>query len=87
MGHDPSCECNFDKNGEVELMWAIAIPIITLFGFLNTLGIINIFRFCRLKGFTASLFFIYLFSFTEQIGISLYLAFIFKETQYNYVQY
>ena len=68
-------------------MWAIAIPIIALFGILNIFGIINIFRFCRLKGFTASLFFIYLFSFTEQIGISLYLAFIFKETQYNYVQY
>ena len=65
----------------------MAIPIIVLFQVLNVLGAINIYRFCKIKGFTQSLFFIYLFSFTEQIAISLFLAFIQEQTRYYYAQY
>ena len=81
------CSCNFDTDKRKRIIWALAIPIIFLFQLLNILGIINIYRFCRLKGFTMSLFFIYLFSFTEQIALSLFMAVIYKETKYNYVQY
>lgn len=71
----------------MKTFYGIGIPVIVFFQLLNILGIINIIRFCRLKGFTISLFFIYFFSFTEQISLSLFILFIDKKTKYNYVQY
>ena len=61
--------------------------MIFLYLLLTIMGLINIYRFCRLKGFTMSLTAIYFFSITEQIAISLWMGTTQLPSQYNYVQY
>ena len=45
------CRCDFDDE-QMKTFYGIGIPVIVFFQLLNILGIINIVRFCRLKGFT-----------------------------------
>ncbi len=82
-----TCNCNFDVDGTSWTIWGIAIPLIFLYTLLNIMGVINIYRFCRLKGFTKSLFAIYFFSILEHISVSIWLATIQLATKYIYVQY
>ena len=84
--YDP-CLCDFDEKNQTGIIWIFSIPIIVLFQALNIFGVVNIYRFCKSRGFTRSLFFIYMFSFSEQIALSFFLAFIQEPTEYNYFQY
>ena len=59
------CSCDFDGQSQQNVIWGLAIPLIILFQALNVLGAVNIYRFCKIKGFTKSLLLIYTFSFLE----------------------
>ena len=83
-----NCDCNsLQKDGKSEWIWGVAIPIICAYQVLNGVGILNIYRFCRLNGFTRSLFAIYFFSIIEQIAISVWIGTVQIPTMYNYMPY
>ena len=84
---DNKCDCNFEEHGYSRTIWGVAIPLIIMYVLLNIMGVINIYRFCRLRGFTKSLTAIYFFSITEQISLSVWLGTTQLMTVYNYIPY